>query len=232
VSTQPDFTPNILEQRYVGAHHMVGVLPIGRHEGADRDLLAFFWSLRSADYAAWQAAGLDAWKKQVLSIWPETRVILDQISSPAQMTLARYGHHTLARPYGDRIAFIGDAAHATSPQLGQGTNMALLDAWALGMAIGIAIGSASPVTEGLSHYAKLRRWHVRSFQLASLALTPFYQSDSSSIAWLRDQLFDPVSRLPVARRIVAGLVSGLLGSPLQTLGLNREKLQPRTSERT
>ena len=219
ISTEAVFRPNFLEQRYVGAHRMVGVLPIGRHDGTDRDQVAFFWSLRSADYAAWLADGLDAWKEQVLSIWPETHVILDQIKDPAQMTMARYGHHTLALPYGDRIAFIGDAAHATSPQLGQGANMALLDAWALGT----AIENSSSVTASLSRYAKLRRSHVRFFQFASLALTPFYQSDSKSIAWLRDQLFDPISRLPVVKRIVAGLISGLLGNPLRALGLNQEK---------
>ncbi len=57
------------------------------------------------------------------------------------------------------------------------------------------------------------RWHVRAFQLTSLALTPFYQSDSRVLAGLRDLLFDPVSKLPIARRIVAGLVSGMLARP-------------------
>ncbi len=120
------FRDNYLEQRYVGAHRMIGVLPIGRHKDIDRDQVAFFWSLQTADHDAWLAGGLDAWKQHVRSIWPETDAILNQIRDPSQMTLARYGHHTLAVPYGDRIVFIGDAAHATSPQLGQGANMALL----------------------------------------------------------------------------------------------------------
>ena len=51
------------------------------------------------------------------------------------MTLARYGHHTLWRPFSDRLAIIGDAAHSTSPQLGQGVNMGLLDAQALTVAL-------------------------------------------------------------------------------------------------
>ncbi|HAV49014.1 MAG TPA: glutamate synthase, partial [Brevundimonas sp.] len=51
------------------------------------------------------------------------------------LTLARYGHHTLARPVADRLSVIGDAAHSTSPQLGQGVNMGLLDAFALSQAL-------------------------------------------------------------------------------------------------
>lgn len=220
------FKDNFLEQRYVGAHRMIGVLPIGQHENTDRDQVAFFWSLRTADHGPWLAAGLDAWKEQVRSIWPETDAILEQIHEPSQMTLAQYGHHTMTIPYGDRVVFIGDAAHATSPQLGQGANMALLDAWALAS----AVASTSRVDAALRSYAMSRRWHVRTFQFASLALTPFYQSNSRSIAWLRDQFFDPLSRLPLVRRIVAGLISGMLGNPLRKLELDSEKLQQELSD--
>ncbi|MFH4171023.1 FAD-dependent monooxygenase, partial [Acinetobacter baumannii] len=34
-----------------------------------------------------------------------------------------------------RIGVIGDAAHAMSPQLGQGANMALLDGWAFSQSL-------------------------------------------------------------------------------------------------
>ncbi len=219
------FRRHVLDQRYVAAHTMVGVLPIGRHAGVTCDQAAFFWSLPSADYSKWKAEGLDHWKQQVRSIWPETESLLDQITSADQLTLAQYGHHTLAKPYGTRIAFIGDSAHATSPQLGQGANMGLLDAWALAFSIG---HSNSELATSLSQYAKIRRLHVRLFQSASLSLTPFYQSDSAILAQLRDTFFDPVSRLPVARKLVAGLVTGLLANPLGRMGLSVESVARRS----
>lgn len=207
------FDENLLEQRYVGAHTMVGVLPIGRHKGVDTDLVAFFWSLKTADYTAWMDAGLEPWKSKVREIWPEAETILSQIDDPSQLTLAKYGHLTLTKPYGDKVVFIGDAAHSTSPQLGQGANMALLDAWCCAK----ALDHDGDIDAMLRKYAQSRRWHVRAFQWSSLAMTPFYQSDSRVLAFLRDLLFHPVTKLPIAKRIVAGLISGLLASPPKDL---------------
>ena len=216
------FDASQLEQRYVGAHTMIGVLPVGRLPGLDHDSAAFFWSIRTADVGAWEEAGLDAWKEAVRNVWPETDVLLNHIADAGQMTLARYGHATMRRPWGDRLVFIGDAAHATSPQLGQGANMALLDAWSLAT----ALASETSLRRAIESYARARRWHVRAFQLSSLAMTPFYQSDSRVLAALRDLLFDPVSKLPVARRIVAGLISGLLAGP--PAGLDYKPVTPAT----
>ena len=204
-----DFEINTLKQRYVGAHTMIGVLPIGTHSAVTADQVAFFWSIKSQDHGRWLQEGLEKWKSTVLAIWPETGVILDQINDASDMALARYGHSTLRTPYGQRIVFLGDAAHSTSPQLGQGANMALLDAWSLSK----ALQQSDDVDQILTTYAASRRWHVRAFQWSSLALTPFYQSDSRLLATLRDWFFDPVAKLPIARRIVAGLISGKLAGP-------------------
>lgn len=203
------FKDNLLEQRYVGAHTMIGALPIGRRRGVDKKLVAFFWSLKTAQYPNWLDAGLEVWKSEVRDIWPEAEAILCQINDPTQMTLANYGHVTLPKPYGDRIACIGDSAHSTSPQLGQGANMALLDAWCFAE----ALEQGGDIETMLRQYARSRWWHVRAFQWSSLAMTPFYQSDSRVLAGLRDLLFNPVTKLPIARRIVAGLISGMLASP-------------------
>jgi hypothetical protein len=61
---------------------------------------------------------------------------------------------------------------------------------------------------------------VRFFQLASRALTPFYQSDSRLIPWLRDGLVATVAKVPPMPSLLAGLVSGTIVSPFGPIGMS------------
>jgi 2-polyprenyl-6-methoxyphenol hydroxylase-like FAD-dependent oxidoreductase len=210
------FDGHALSQRYRQASVMIGVMPIGRVETGGAEQAAFFWSLKPDEAAAVQARGLDAWKDRVRSLWPATEAYLCQIGSFEQLTLARYGHHTLRRPAGRRLAVIGDAAHSTSPQLGQGANMALLDAAALAH----ALDTTDDLAEALARYCAARRLHVRLFQALSLAFTPFYQSDSRLVPFLRDTLVSSVARVPPAPAILAAIVSGMVADPLRRAGLS------------
>lgn len=210
-----DFEPNILHQRYRHADRMIGVLPVGRTSVGGQDLLTFFWSLKPADLQGWYERGLTHWKGEVLALWPETEGLLGQITSPDQFTFASYTHHTMTNPWGDRIVFIGDAAHTTSPQLGQGANMALLDAHALALAVQVA----SAADEIGPRYAALRRWHLRLYQWMSAAFTPFYQSDSRLLPLVRDAGFHTVNAMPGGRAMFAAMVGGLVPSPLRKLHL-------------
>ncbi len=207
--------PRALSQRYDAAKVMIGVLPVGRAHPGEGAKAAFFWSLRTADADAVKRAGLGRWKAGIADYWPETVPFLDQITDWEQLTLARYAHRTTMPPHADGIVFIGDSAHSTSPQLGQGANMALLDAAALAH----AWSAARSVEEALAAYASARRSHVRLFQLLSYAFTPFYQSDSRSIAWLRDRLVASVAKVPPAPQILAAIVSGTLADPFTRAGL-------------
>lgn len=206
------FDGRALEQRYEKAAIMIGVLPVGKRFTGDAPQTTFFWSLKTGDYARWRAQGLAPWRDHVLRLWPEAEPLVAQIRDPDQMVLASYGHHTLPLPYGDRIVFIGDSAHSTSPQLGQGANMALLDIRALAP----ALERAADLETALAAYARRRRFHVRLYQAMSAVFTPFYQSDSLILPMLRDLMVAPVSRVPFVARGLAHIVSG-------NVGLNREK---------
>jgi len=190
-------------------------MPIGRIPGGVSSQAAFFWSLRADRLDLWKDKGLQAWKDRVHDLWPATGPLLDQIDHPDRLTFARYAHRTLRRPAEPGLAHIGDAWHSTSPQLGQGANMALLDAFALAK----ALREANTLPHALEAYVGLRRGHVRLYQGLSELLTPVYQSDSQLIPAIRDRVVGPLSGLWPVPAIQAGLVSGLIGFPLRRLGL-------------
>jgi len=210
---QDVFDASLLEQRYSAANVMVGVLPCGTLPDEQRQLATLFWSIRSDQVDAFRRDGLQTWKQQVIKQWPAAEVLLNEIKTTDQLTHAQYSHHTLPRPYRDGVVFIGDAAHATSPQLGQGANMALLDS----LALASALQQHQSFNKFAALYARMRRNHVRLFQIASWNLTPFYQSDSKLLPALRDTTFEPVSKLPLARRLVTQLGAGLLTNPVRTI---------------
>lgn len=193
-----------LSQCYRRADHMVGVLPIGRLPENDTPLASIFWSMRAQSYTKWLAQPLADWKNYAIGLWPEFRVFLSEVENHADMTMATYSHGTLARPIGPGIAHIGDAAHRASPQLGQGANMALLDAYALSC----ALNEVDNVTDALSLYAQRRRKHVFVYQTISAAFTPQYQSDSRTLSILRDYVLNPISRIPPFPAMLSRLVCG------------------------
>jgi salicylate hydroxylase len=209
------FRSHWLEQRYERARKMAGVLPTGPRRSSGRSELALFWSLRADALAGWHERGLAAWKDEFRALWPECEGLLDAIADPAELTFARYAHRTQGRPVGERLVHIGDAWHSASPQLGQGANMALLDAWALAKALGVE----GPLQTRLAAAVALRRSHVRLYQWLTALFTPAYQSDSVWPALIRDLVLAPLSRLPPGPRVQANMVCGLAGGPLGPLGL-------------
>lgn len=209
------FDTHALTQRYDQARVMIGVLPVGRLSAGSPARAAFFWSVKVGEADEVRRRGLDRWKADVLGYWPACAPLLDQLQDWEQLTLARYMHRTMVTPHSGRVVFVGDSFHSTSPQLGQGANMALLDVAALAH----ALERYDDLGQALASYATARRTHVRLFQMLSLMFTPFYQSDSAALAWLRDRLVATIARVPPAPRLLASIVSGTLVDPFEPAGL-------------
>ena len=214
------FPVDQLTQRYHYASRMMGVLPIGTPAGATGPKAALFWSLPRDGYDDWRQTGLAAWRDTARTHWPEAAAYAEQISDPDQFTMARYAHGTLLNPVRDGIVHIGDAAHRTSPQLGQGANMALLDAHALAQALAL---HPHNLPDALRSYALMRRTHVWGYQALSAMFTPQYQSDSRALAHLRNRVLYPLSRLWPVPALLARLVQGDLLPP--AAGLPRKTAQ-------
>lgn len=203
--------PDELRQRYVAARKMIGVLPVGTRPGDGTARLSFFWSLRSDGFDAWHRAGHDAWRGEVASIWPQADAQLGAVFDTAVLARATYRDSSLAGWHRDRMVLLGDAAHAMSPQLGQGVNMALMDA----LALRDALRDARDVTAALAGYQQERRRHVGLYQFWSRWLTPVFQSEHDLLARARDLAFLPLGRLPGGRghmlRVLSGLQQGAFG---------------------
>lgn len=200
---------NALYQRYLTARHMIGVMPMGRLNGESYESVAFFWSLRANEYGLWREQGIEKWQDYVISLWPEIESLVRQFKTPDDLNFAAYGDVVLKAYHDKRLLFIGDAAHATSPQLGQGANMGLLDA----LTIDESLRQAGNIEDALRLFARMRKKHVRFYQTASHWLTPFFQSDSTFYPLLRDMLFGRMCKLPYIRtemaRTLAGIKTGL-----------------------
>lgn len=205
-----------LAQVVRGSRRMMGLLPTGFGPGSgSTDKVSLFYSLPAAKVDEWRAAGLDAWKRDVAALDPRAEVVLEQIQSVDDVLFAQY-HDVSMYPWNDdRVVYLGDAAHAMSPQLGQGANLALWDA----MVLADALSMHDLLPEALNAYSRTRRSHLGYYQFVTRWVTPFFQSHLTPLGWLRDIGFPIAMKLPFARRLMVKSMCGLaqgfgLGAPL------------------
>lgn len=194
-----------LSQVYDRAEVMVGVLPVGRGPDTGERLVSLFWSLPVAEMDAFYAGDFDAWKARVRGIWPAITPLLESLTDPAVMARAVYRDVWVGRWSRDATLLIGDAAHGTSPQLGQGANLALVDAVELGERFS---GTTTSVAVTAAAYEADRRRHVMIYQFVSWAMTPLFQSHGGFWAGVRRWLFTPLSRAPGIRQLGAAILTG------------------------
>jgi 2-polyprenyl-6-methoxyphenol hydroxylase-like FAD-dependent oxidoreductase len=172
----------------------------------------------------WTPCGRRGWRPggaRPSSCVPAAEPLLAQVNSMDDLLTAPYYDVVMActhrvTPRGRGAVVLGDAAHAMSPQLGQGANLALLDAAALADALTEAGAFADPtrVAAALSAYEVRRRGPVRTYQRLSRWLTPVFQSEYDAVAVLRDAFFGPLCRVPPVRRLMLDSLSGVKTSLL------------------
>jgi 2-polyprenyl-6-methoxyphenol hydroxylase-like FAD-dependent oxidoreductase len=145
-----------------------------------------------------------AWREQAVRIWPMVAPLLEPLSASSMLLPAVYRDVILSHWGSGRIGVVGDAAHATSPQLGQGANQALLDALALSHAVELS----TQWDEVWERFNAARRGSIRFYQGMSRLLTPLYQSRIPGAGLLRDVAMISCRQLPWLRRQMALTVAG------------------------
>lgn len=201
------FPENELYQVVDGTRKLGGFLATGRDLDGGPPLVSLFWSIKIEDDAAWRSRPLEEWKQEILALCPKAADLLSQITAWEQVLTARYGDVRMRRWHADGIIVLGDAAHAMSPQLGQGVNLALADASCLADCL-----ARHPLPQALAAYQRRRWLALRYYQLATRWLTPWFQSDHEWLTPIRRVFFGVSGRIPWTRFLMTLSMAGLVGS--------------------
>ena len=187
-----------LHQVTDGTRHLLGLLPIG---GGRCNV---FWSLPTDQIEAVRQRGIAAWKEDAVRLSPLAEAALGNISTFDQVAFTTYRHARPRRTHNERVVLIGDAAHSTSPHLGQGANLALLDAECLAA----ALQKADSPPAAFQDYRRARASQIRYYSALSWSLTPFFQSEGWVLGAGRDVALPLMSAIPLLRREMEWAMAG------------------------
>jgi FAD-dependent urate hydroxylase len=187
--------------QYFDSTRHLSVWPVGCAFIGDAVRCAIAISVSPHEATAFRDQG--RWRTLLTQRCPDLRALVDDAVESTSLRVFTYRDVELAQSCVGRIAIIGDAAHSMSPQLGTGAQLAMEDAATLAKVLEVH----NSVRGALQAYMRIRIPQLRQHHLASRWLTPLFQSESRTLAFLRDRLFARAVNSTSARRFAHSLFS-------------------------
>lgn len=199
--------------QFYGKGVLAGLMPIGKNPltNNEKSIVNFFWGVNQKENPIKSDADFKRLKKQFYSTFKEYVHIIDKIKSPEQLTFSPYFESKLDKYYEGNVVFMGDVAHAMSPQLSSGTNLALLDAYEFSE----CLKNQETLFKALQVYSRRRSKHAKYCQLVSKCITPIFQGDYD-YSFVRDHVIQKIYQFPLTQNIMLrtllGIQTGVLSS--------------------
>ncbi|MEW6325770.1 MAG: NAD(P)/FAD-dependent oxidoreductase [Nitrospirota bacterium] len=191
----------------VGRGQILALFPVSASEAA------LLYLVRRDRWPAVQAEGLNALKARIIRAAPLTAEALAAVTSWDQVGFMPCARVRAARWTADRIALIGDAAHAMNPHVAQGRNQAMIDALVLAEVVADGLKRDDLSGVRLAQYEIARRSHVETLQRVADELTLFWNNDWWPVGWLRGRVFRTLARNRRLRGRMTAFVGGLPVAP-------------------
>jgi 2-polyprenyl-6-methoxyphenol hydroxylase-like FAD-dependent oxidoreductase len=153
----------------------------------------YFWMTKKmpAGSAFTQEAALSYIKTTLLPFEGYMQTVLRHLTADTLIHTDLYDIKPLKRWYHNRVVLLGDAAHATTPNLGQGASQAIEDAYMLARQLAASPGH----TTAFARYQQKRIGRARKVVDISRNLAMLTNLKGSVSVWFRNQL---LRRVPTA----------------------------------
>ncbi|HTP41154.1 MAG TPA: NAD(P)/FAD-dependent oxidoreductase [Nitrospiria bacterium] len=187
----------------VGRGRIMALFPVSTSE------VALLYMIRRDRWAAVRAGALETLKGDMHRILPMADESLLSLASWDQVGFMPCARVRASSWVGDRVALIGDAAHALNPHVAQGRNQAMEDAEVLAGVIAEGLRTNQLGQPVLARFDSARRPQVERLQRAADEMTLLWNNGGWPVDWLRERIFRTLARNRRLRSRMTALVGGL-----------------------
>jgi 2-polyprenyl-6-methoxyphenol hydroxylase-like FAD-dependent oxidoreductase len=172
-----------------------------------------------------RARGLEALKSRIASVEPRLGRPLVDLATWEQISVLSPIRVRAAAWVADGAALMGDAAHACHPHVAQGSTQAMEDGKVLADVLETCFSRGDFSASGLARYEGARRPVVQRLQRVADEYAWLWETESPTLARLRDRIFRNIGDRPGLLSRVAATEAGIEARPLsfverlQVLGL-------------